>query len=121
MSRAARSVFVFAVYLWIIGALLVVVPNVLLSLLFMPETHEVWIRVIGVLALILGYYYYTAAKGELTALMRATVVGRYSVCVFFVAFVVLGLAAPMLIAFGIVDAAAATWTALALRPTGAAS
>ena len=120
MSQAARSVFVFAIYLWIIGAMLVVVPNVLLSLLFIPETQEVWIRVIGVLALILGYYYYTAAKGELIALMRATVLGRYAVFVSFVAFAALGLAAPMLIVFGIVDAAAATWTALALRQGGAA-
>ena len=115
MSQAARSVLVFAVYLWIIGALLVVVPNLLLSLILIPETHEVWIRVVGMLVLILGYYYYTAAKGELTALMRATVLGRYSVLVFFIVFVALGLAAPMLLVFGIIDAAAATWTALSLR------
>jgi hypothetical protein len=121
MSKAARSIFVFAVYLWIIGAALVIVPNVLLSLLLVPETHEVWIRVVGMLALILGYYYLTAARAELTALMQATVLGRYSVFAFFVAFVLLGLAPPMLLVFGVVDAAAATWTAVALRQDQRAS
>jgi hypothetical protein len=43
------------------------------------------------------------------------VYGRALVIVFFVAFVVLGLAEPLLIGFGLVDLAAAIWTALALR------
>ena len=46
---------------------------------------------------------------------RLTVHGRASVIVFFIALVVLGLAEPVLIVFGIVDLLAAIWTALALR------
>jgi hypothetical protein len=41
------------------------------------------------------------------------------VLVFFVAFALLGLAPPVLVLFGAVDAAAACWTALALRSAGA--
>lgn len=79
MSKAAQSVFVLAVYLFVLGAVLVVVPNLLLSLFGIPKTQEVWIRVVGMLVLPLGYYYYTAAKGEMTAMMRATVLGRFSI------------------------------------------
>ncbi len=114
MSRAALSVFVFSIYLFILGAVLVIVPNVLLSLFRIPETNEVWVRVVGMLVLILGYYYSTAARNEMTMFLRATAYGRLSVLAFFIAFVVLGFAPSALILFGVIDAAAALWTLSAL-------
>jgi hypothetical protein len=115
MSPAARSIFGSAIYLWVVGAVLVLAPNALLSMFDMPESDEVWVRVVGVLALILGYYYLGASREELTTFMKRTVYARLSVLAFFTAFVVLKLASPMLLVFGVVDARAATWTALALR------
>jgi hypothetical protein len=115
MSKAAVSMFVFALYLYVLGLVLVVVPNLLLSVFGMAQTDEVWIRVAGMLVLILGFYYQTAARGELTAMMRASVIGRSAVILFFVGFVISGLAPPVLIVFGVVDAAAALWTGAALR------
>ena len=115
MSKAAISVFVFSIYLFVLGLVLVAFPNVLLSLIRFPETNEVWIRVAGMLVLILGYYYSTAAQNELTSILRASVIGRFSVLVFFVAFVLLGFAPPILVLFGVIDAVAAIWTGLALR------
>ncbi len=115
MSKAAVSVFVFSIYLFVLGLILVAVPNVLLSLVRIPETNEVWVRVVGMLVLILGLYYFTAARNELTPMLRATVIGRFAVLLFFVAFVVLGFGPPALILFGVVDALAAIWTGLALR------
>ena len=115
MTKAALSVFAFSVYLFVLGLVLLVVPNVLLGLFRFPETHEVWVRVVGMLVVILGYYYSTAARHELTPFLRATVFARFSVLVFFTAFVVIGLAPPVLILFGIIDAAGAIWTGLALR------
>ncbi len=115
MSKAARSIFVFGIYLVVIGLGFLLAPNVPLDLLGFPTTTEPWIRVVGMLLLILGYYYIRVAPNELTAFFRLTVHGRASVFVFFVAFVVLGLAQPMLILFGVVDLLAAIWTAQALR------
>ena len=120
MNKAARSVFVFSIYLLVLGAVLVLAPNVLLSLFRMPETNEVWVRVTGMLVLILGYYYSAAARNEFTEFLRATAFARMSVLVFFVAFVVLGFAPPILILFGVIDAAAALWTLLALKADAAA-
>ncbi len=115
MTKAAVSVFSFGIYLFVLGPVLVVFPNVLLSLFGIPQTDEVWIRVVGMLVVFLGLYYVVAARSELAPFMRATIYGRFGVLAFFIAFAVLGLAPPILILFGVIDAAGAVWTASAMR------
>ena len=115
MSNAAKSLFVFGIYLFFLGMVLIFVPNLLLGIFGFAETTEIWIRVIGVLVTILGIYYYLAAKAELTDLFRWSVPARGSVIFIFAAFVILGLAPPVLLIFGVIDLAAAIWTALALK------
>ena len=115
MSKSAVSIFAFSFYLFILGTVLVVIPNVLLSLFGIPKTDEVWLRVVGMLVIFLGYFYNHAARQEYTSFFRCTVHERIGVLVFFVAFVALGLAPAQLILFGVIDAAAAVWTAFALR------
>lgn len=118
MTRAAFSVFVFSIYLYVLGFVLVVAPNALLGLFRIPETNDVWVRVVGMLVAIIGYYYSTAARAELTPIFRASGFARLSVLVFFIAFVLLGFAPPVLIVFGLIDAACAVWTLVALRGAG---
>ncbi len=115
MTKSARSVFVFAIYLYLLGAVLIVAPNTLLRLFLLPETDEVWIRVVGMLVMILGFYYSQAARKNLSDFFRLTVIGRSAVLLFFIAFVLAGLAPPILILFGVIDFAGAMWTALSLR------
>ena len=115
MSKSAMSVFVFSIYLFVLGALLVVIPNQLLTPFGFAETSEVWVRVVGMLVLILGYYYNHAARQGYRSFFRCTAYARFGVLAFFIAFVLLGFAPAALILFGVVDAAAALWTALALR------
>jgi hypothetical protein len=115
MSKSAVSMFVFSIYLFVLGVVLLVVPNVLLSLFGFTETSEVWIRVVGMLVFFLGFYYNRAARYELKSFFRWTVYGRCGVLVFFIVFVVLGFAPAVLILFGVIDAAGALWTALCLR------
>lgn len=115
MSKEARSVFVFAIYLILLGVNLLVAPNVLLSLFAYPTTDEVWIRVAGMLLVMIAFYYIQAARNELIAFIRWTVYARAAVVLFFIAFAALGLARPILILFGAVDLLAAVWTAVALR------
>ena len=109
--------FLFGIYLIVIGLGFLLAPNLPLDLLGFPTTTEPWIRVMAMLLLILAYYYIQAARKEMTGFFRLTVHGRASVIVFFIAFVVLDLAQPMLIMFGVVDLIAAIWTAWALRST----
>jgi uncharacterized membrane protein len=115
MSNSARSVFVFGLYLLVLGIVLLVAPNFLLGIFFLPSTTEVWVRVVGMLVLFLGFYYTQAARKEMTDFLRWTVYVRSTVIVFFAVFVLLGFASPPLILFGVVDLLGAIWTGLALR------
>ena len=115
MSKSARSVFVFSIYVLVLGIILIVIPNILLNLFTLPETNEVWIRVVGVLVVILGFYYFQASKSEIKKFFQWTVYGRTSVLIFFIIFVLLDFAPPILILFGFIDAVAALWTQLCLR------
>ena len=115
MSKSAWSLFVFSIYLFVLGVIFIVIPNVLLSLFTFPETNEVWIRVVGVLVFILGYYYFQASKSEIKKFFQWTVYARTAVLIFFIVFVLLDFAPPILIMFGFIDAVAALWTQLSLR------
>ena len=115
MSRSATSVFVFSIYLYVLGFILVVTPDTLLRLFDFPETDDLWIRVVGMLVIILGFYYSHAARADIKPFFVWTVIGRTSVLLFFIAFVIAGLAPPALILFGAIDFAAAMWTLFALR------
>ena len=119
MSNSAKSVFVFGIYLIVVGLGFLVIPNVLLPLFGFPETNEVWIRVVGMLVVLLAFYYIQTARKELTDFFQLTVYARASVIVFFIVFVVLDLAEPMLLLFGAVDLLGAIWTELALRSSKA--
>ena len=115
MSKSARSIFVFGLYVAVLGIMLIVVPNFLLRTISRTSATEVWIRVVGLLLLYLGFYYTQAARKEMTDFFRWTVYTRSTVIVFFAAFVLLGFANPPLIMFGVVDLLGAIWTGLALR------
>jgi hypothetical protein len=115
VSGATTSVRVFGAYLVVLGAALIVAPNAVLAPFGIPPTTEVWIRVVGVLAIALGFYYTIAARFGLVPFYRATVVARTFVFVCFGAFVLLGFAPPALALFGTVDLAGAIWTAAALK------
>jgi len=115
MSKAAKSILVFGIFMVLVGLGLLIMPNVLLTLSGYPTTSEVWIRVVGLVVAILGYYYIVAARNELTSLFKASVRARPGVIVVFIVFVALGWAKPILVLFGAIDLLGAIWTGLALR------
>ncbi len=115
MSAVARSLVVFGWYLLGFGIVLVLIPNVAFSLLGLPTTDEVWIRVAGVLVLVIGYFNVRVGPLDFLPYARLTVHARVAVLVFFVAFVLAGLAKPIVILVGAIDFAGALWTAAALR------
>jgi len=121
MSKAACSLLVFGIYLVALGLVLLIVPNTLITLFGLPETHDVWIRVVGMLLVLLAYYDIQAARRELTDFFRWSVIARATVIVFFAGFVIANLVKPILLLFGSVDLAAAVWTYLALLTDGKAS
>lgn len=115
MSRAAKSLFVFGIYLCGLGLVLLLVPNLILRVFGVPPTSEVWIRLNGMFVLCLSYYYVQVARNELTIFIRWTVWARVAVIFYFVAFVLLVSAPKALLLFGVIDLLAAIWTWLALK------
>ena len=114
MSPSATSIFVFGIYIIFIGAGFLLIPNTVLPLFKFPKTNEPWIRVLGTIVVVLGFYYIIAAQNELTPFFWATVVGRFALLVSFIVLVVSKKAQPMLITFGVIDAAGGLWTLLTL-------
>ena len=118
MTPTARTSFVFGIYVVAVGVVVLLVPNLLLSIFGLPTTSEVWIRVVGAIALPLGFYYIEAARTEATAYFRVSVWGRAFFALSLAAFVVLGLSRWPLVLFGLIDLAGAGWTAFELRRAG---
>ena len=119
MSQAAKSLFVFGIYLCGLGLILLLVPNLILQLVGVPPTNEVWIRINGMFVLCLSFYYVQAAQNELTRFIRWTVWARVAVIFYFAAFVLLVSAPKALLLFGLIDLLAALWTWLALKKDAA--
>lgn len=115
MSKSAKSLFVFSIYSMMLGTSLMVKPNLIFGWVGLPATHEVWVRVAGMLLFALGIYYCLAARRGLTEFIGWTVYTRSSVVLFFIVFVLLGFVKPVLILLGVIDLLFAIWTALALR------
>ncbi len=114
MSKSARSIQVWSIYVLVVGAGLAVVPNLVLSALGMAETDEVWIRVLGVVVVLLALYYWDAARHETRNLFVASVLGRLFFVASMIVFWLTGEAWQLLL-LAAVDAAGALWTFSALR------
>src|SRR5205085_12176831 len=110
MSRAARSLFVFGIYLCGLGLLLLLGPNLLLQVFGVPPTDEVWIRINGMFVLCLSFSYMQAARDELTIFIRWTVWARITVVFYFAAFVVVISALAAFLLSGLIDLLAAMWS-----------
>jgi hypothetical protein len=115
MRQAAKSILVFGIYMVLAGLGFLADPNMPLALFGFPTTNEPWIRAVGLLIIILLYYYIQAARGDVTPFFRWTVHARSFVLVCFIVLVIIGMAKPMVIGFGVVDFLGAIWTGLALR------
>jgi len=115
MSQAAKSLFVFGIYLCGLGLILLLVPNLILQFFGVPRTNEVWIRINGMFVLSLSFYYIQVARNELTIFIRWTVWTRIPVILIFNAFVLLVSAPKALLLFGVIDLLAAIWTWAALK------
>jgi len=115
MSRAAKSLFVFGIYLFGLGVLLLLFPNFLLRFFGAPQTNEVWIRINGMFIICLAFFYVQAARHGLTPFIRWTVWARVAVIFYLTAFVILLGAPKALLMFGLIDLLSAAWTFRALK------
>jgi membrane-bound ClpP family serine protease len=117
MSNLHRSITVFGVYLLLAGLSFILIPNLILPIFGFATTTEIWIRITGLLTLILGIYFLYSVRHEDRHFFRVTLYGRLIFFTGVTLFVLFKLVSPMLIAFGLVDLIGAAWTWSALRAT----
>lgn len=118
MTNSAKTVFVFGLYLALVGLTLLLTPNFFLGTIGMPETNEVWIRFSGVLVMALAVYYVVAARHNLSIILKTTAYIRSTIIIFFAVFVYMDLMKPVMLLFGAVDLAGAIWTYTAMKKEG---
>ena len=116
MSRAALSVFIFGIYLILLGLTFLFYPELMISL-SSPNPPDIASRILGMLFLLMAYLFIRAALDEegMKKFFMWTVHIRVTVIVFQIVFVVLGLGNPLIIIFGAIDFAFAAWTFWELR------
>ncbi|MEO7391166.1 MAG: hypothetical protein ABIU58_03265 [Ramlibacter sp.] len=115
MTPSAFSLAVYGIYLLANGVGLAIAPSVLLALLGLPPTEEPWIRVLGLVAGEIGFYFLFAARKGISSFFPATVYGRGAATLVFLALVVFKLGPVQLLLFAAVDLLTAIWTHLAIK------
>ena len=114
-TKRYKSILGQMVYVLIAGLQLLFIPNILLGLFGIAPTSEIWIRVLGMLVLVLSIYYYSIYKSDNKEVVRATVQGRLLFCAGLVMFVVLGMAPVTLILFAVLETGLALWSLAEIR------
>jgi hypothetical protein len=115
MTPVARSVLIYSIYVFGLGATLLLAPNVPLPIFGLAQATEVWIRVAGMTVIFLGIFYVVAARNEYREIFVASVWIRFAVPFVFAGFVVAGFAPWNLILLTPLDVIFAVWTLVSLR------
>ncbi len=117
MSPAARSLFFFGAYVFVVGIALLAAPAALASLLRLPPAAVGWVRVVGLLTLVIGSYDMVASRAECLPYIRSSIPVRVGFAAGTALLVLFGQMPLSVLLLGTTDIAGAIWTAVALRVT----
>jgi hypothetical protein len=115
MKAPAISLAAYGAYLLANGVALLLAPGVTLGLLGLAHAEEPWIRVLGLVAGEIGYYFVVAARKDILALYPETVYGRGAAALVLLALVVSKIGPLQLLLFAAVDLLTAAWTYIAIK------
>ena len=115
MNRAAVSVFAWGIYLMGAGLGFLILPNIVLSLFRFPTTTENWIRIVGLLVMILAIYFIYCAQNNDLIFITISVFGRVVFALGSLVLVLLKLIEPPLLLIAALDTVGAIWTWRSLR------
>ncbi|MCL6285353.1 hypothetical protein M3P21_17625 [Ruegeria sp. 2012CJ41-6] len=112
---------VFGIYMVVVAGLgLMLMPFFLLGLFGLSAGDGVWIRMVGMLASIIGGYYLLAARADAKQLYGWSVWMRLYAGAFMIVLFVAGMLGAGILLFAAIDICAALWTRSCLRKEQAA-
>jgi hypothetical protein len=114
MNPSELSLFVFGIYVALMGLSFIFIPNVPLKMLKMATTKEPWIRILGLVMVGLAYYYLFTSTNGVTIFFWPTVYARFGVFLGLVVLVATKKAPVQVAGFSIIDVGGAVWTMLTL-------
>ena len=114
MDAPTLSIFIWGIYVLLMGVLLLFIPGKTLTLFGHEKPKDHWVRVIGIIALSLGYLYLNAAQHEVYSFYWASIYARVAGFIAFSGLVIFKIAKPKIILFGLIDALGAIWTLVTL-------
>lgn len=114
MDAPTLSIFIWGIYVLLIAVLLLFFPDKTLILFGHEKPKDHWIRVLGILAFSLGYFYLNSAQNEVYSFYWASIYARIAGLIGFSGLVVFKIAKPKIILFGLIDTIGAIWTLLTL-------
>lgn len=115
MSQAAKSVLIFGFYMMGEGLILLLIPNILLTVVNISKTEEFWIRLLGLSLAVLGYYYIKAARAEMREFFSWSVHIRFIQFGVVALLISLGIVHPVIIFFSAIEFASGIWTYYSLQ------
>lgn len=119
MGHAAKTMLYFSLFYMIpAGATMLLAPDLPLRLADLPREGQTWIRLMGVVVLILAYYYHNLARMDVRDFFRWTVHTRGSITFVFALMVPVFDLPPIVVAFALPDLLGAAWTWWGLRQDG---
>ena len=121
MTNSNRRLFIFGSYLVLVGLGFMIAPHQVLSLFGLSAGDDIWIRMVGLLASIIGIYYLLVARARIVAFYKWTVPIRYFAAGFMLSMFLLGKVGSAILLFAAIDAIAATWTWIELKSHESAS
>lgn len=110
------SMQVFGIYLILVaGCGLILIPRFMLDLFGLNAGDDVWIRMVGLLAALIGVYYQVAATADLKVIYRTSIPARIVAACFMAYLFASGALTVGILIFAALDLAGAIWTWAALR------
>ena len=107
---------VFGFYLIaLVGVQLMFVPHIMLGVFGLSAGDDAWVRMVGMLASIIGAYYVLAARTGLKSLFHWSVALRIYAGLFMIMLFLFGILPAGIVLFGAIDITGALWTWAALR------
>jgi hypothetical protein len=118
MKQIAFSIRLYSFYMMGMGLCLLFIPNQIIGIFGFAPSHDMWIRMLGMLSVVAGGYYFYCSYFDVLPFFRITVVGRYMFAAGEVLFVLLDFAPLPLLLFAVVEGVGAAFTHYALHKAG---